>query len=118
MNQPPVLDRNHLARYTLGDAALEREVLGLFVDQIPETLDALDRAEGDEGRVMAAHTLKGSARAVGAGRLAAVAEAVERAAREGRATGALRADLAAACEEVRATIRAEGEGPSEGQRHG
>ncbi len=103
----PIIDRRHLARYTLGNAALEREVLGLFIDQIPKTLSQFDGAEDDAGRIRAAHTLKGSARAVGAQRLAEVAEAIERASREGRDVGALRRDLFTACEDVRQAITAE-----------
>ena len=36
-----VLDRNHLARYTLSEPELEREVLGLFVERLPVSLAAL-----------------------------------------------------------------------------
>jgi HPt (histidine-containing phosphotransfer) domain-containing protein len=103
----PIIDRDHLARYTLGDVALEREVLGLFVDQIPETLGQLDGAGDDEERVRAAHTLKGSARAVGAKRLAEVAEEVEKAARERREIGDLRRALDMACSDVRELIKAD-----------
>jgi HPt (histidine-containing phosphotransfer) domain-containing protein len=71
------IDLDHLRRYTLGDAHLEQEILGLFIDQAPVTLDALKRASTSKGWVMAAHTLKGSARAVGAWRLAKLAEEAE-----------------------------------------
>lgn len=104
MSQDPVLDREHLARYTLGDEQLEREVLGLFIGQVPETLAALDEARGDDDRFRAVHTLKGSARAVGAVRLANVAERAERAVREGAEFTALRQELETACGEVRAMI--------------
>ncbi len=103
----PIIDRDHLARYTLGNEALEREVLGLFVDQIPETLGQLDAAGDDATRVRAAHTLKGSALAVGAKRLADVAGKVERAARERREIGDLRRALDMACADVRELIQAE-----------
>lgn len=102
----PIIDRDHLARYTLGDAGLEQEVLGLFIDQLPETLGQLDGAQDDDGRLRAAHTLKGSARAVGAKRLAEIAEQVERAARERRDLGELRTALDRACGEVRDAIMA------------
>jgi len=40
MTQSAVLDRDHLAHITLGDEALEREVLGLFHRQAQCSLDA------------------------------------------------------------------------------
>ncbi len=60
------VDRAHLARYTLGDSGLEREVLGLFLAQIPLTIESLQFATSDRDWQIAAHTLKGSARAIGA----------------------------------------------------
>jgi HPt (histidine-containing phosphotransfer) domain-containing protein len=104
MTDRPIIDHDHLARYTLGDQALEREVLRLFVDQIPLTLEALDAATNDADRFRAAHTLKGSARAVGAVRLADVAVRLEREAREGRSIAGLRDELDRACREVRLAI--------------
>lgn len=62
----PVLDRAYLARFTFGNDALEREVLGLFADQAPRYLEALVDARDAKGWKEAAHTLKGSAAAVGA----------------------------------------------------
>lgn len=64
---------------TLGDRRLEREVLELFVRQ---TTIMLGRIVGpDRGlAAAAAHTLKGSARGVGAWRVARAAEMVESAA--------------------------------------
>jgi HPt (histidine-containing phosphotransfer) domain-containing protein len=72
------IDLVHLRRYTLGDARLEHEILWLFIGQAPTTLDALKQARTNQDWVMAAHTLKGSARAVGAQRLAKLAEQAER----------------------------------------
>jgi HPt (histidine-containing phosphotransfer) domain-containing protein len=60
------VDRAHLGSYTLGDSRLEREVLGLFLAQIPLTIESLQFAASDRDWQMAAHTLKGSGRAVGA----------------------------------------------------
>ena len=78
ITQSAVLDRNHLAHITLGDEALEREVLGLFHRQAAMLLG---RMANEAPRVIAAlaHTLTGSARSVGAWQVAAAAEAVERA---------------------------------------
>ncbi len=72
------VDLAHLRRYTLGDRGLELEILGLFVDQLPITIGALKNAPTEKEWGMAAHTLKGSARAVGAWPLATLAEGAER----------------------------------------
>ena len=78
--EPPI-DLAHLARMTLGDGALRREVLGMFLDQSRDLLDRL-AAHPREGAALA-HTLKGSARAIGAFHVAACAEAVEGVIRQG-----------------------------------
>ena len=95
------IDLVHLARTTLGDRSLEREVLQLF-DRQSTLLLARMRAAAPGGMIMLAHTLKGSARGIGAWRVARAAEALELA--EGaQASGALEA-LAAATDEARAVI--------------
>jgi HPt (histidine-containing phosphotransfer) domain-containing protein len=71
------LDLEHLRRFTLGDQSLEFEILALFAKQAPITLEALQAAGADRDWKIAAHTLKGSARAVGAWRVARLAEAAE-----------------------------------------
>jgi Hpt domain len=76
--QEAPVDLSHLRRYTLGDRRLEMEILGLFIEQAPLTVAALQRAGSDRDWVNAAHTLKGSARAVGAWSLAKLAERAER----------------------------------------
>ena len=71
------INHDHLAKYTLGDVELEREILALFVEQLPRLIDQLEGAATEHDWYVAAHTLKGSARAVGAenlGDLAALAE--------------------------------------------
>ena len=75
---PAPVDRAHLARYTLGDPRLEREILGLFLAQVPLTIESLRFAATDRAWHVAAHTLKGSCRAVGAGRLARLALEAEK----------------------------------------
>jgi HPt (histidine-containing phosphotransfer) domain-containing protein len=75
--QLPV-DLMHLRRYTMGDRDLELEILGLFADQLPITIGALKNAPSEKEWGIAAHTLKGSARAVGAWSLATIAESAER----------------------------------------
>lgn len=75
------IDLAHLRRYTLGDRRLELEILALFATQVPLTLATLRRAQSDRDWSNAAHSLKGSARAVGAWQLAELAECAERLAR-------------------------------------
>ncbi len=75
-----VIDTAHLARYTMGDVKLERELLCMFEMQAEELLAALEAARGNSREwTLAAHTLKGAARAVGAFPMAATAEALEKA---------------------------------------
>ena len=71
------IDMEHLLHYTMGDRALAREVLGLFCTQGRIYLEQLDAALEPDERKAAAHTLKGSARGVGAHEVAARAEALE-----------------------------------------
>jgi HPt (histidine-containing phosphotransfer) domain-containing protein len=80
------IDRTHLFRMTLGDHDLECEVLRLFDQQAGLLLARM--AEADASGVAAlAHTLKGSARGVGAFGVARAAEAVEDAAKTSDKTG-------------------------------
>jgi HPt (histidine-containing phosphotransfer) domain-containing protein len=72
-----VVDWDHLARQTMQDEALAREILGMFMDQSQDLLRALREARSAVDRADAAHTLKGSARAVGAFAVADAAAAVE-----------------------------------------
>jgi HPt (histidine-containing phosphotransfer) domain-containing protein len=108
MDAPQPIDFGHLRRYTLGDRGLEQEILGLFAEQLPITIGALASATTDKQWGMAAHTLKGSARAVGAWPLAALAEDAERLASNADAgmRAAIVGRLEAAAEEARAYIAA------------
>jgi HPt (histidine-containing phosphotransfer) domain-containing protein len=84
--QAPLIDLVHLSRQTLGDVALENELLRLFIVQAQQYGAWLeeDRAPGDAlKRADLTHRLKGSARAVGAFPLARAAEAYEEALRAG-----------------------------------
>ena len=78
MPSPPLapddgpIDIEHLKRMTLGDASLEREVLAMFSAQAVGLIGALATLPADAGAL--AHTLKGSARAIGAFRVADAAE--------------------------------------------
>lgn len=71
------IDRAYLARFTLGNAALEREVLELFAEQAPHYLERLREAQTRTDWQHAAHTIKGSAAAVGARRVAGLAQKAE-----------------------------------------
>jgi HPt (histidine-containing phosphotransfer) domain-containing protein len=100
-HEPPVIDERHLERMTLGDRALEREVLEIFLRQ---TIIMLERIAGAAPPLAAAtaHTLMGSARGIGAWRVARAAERLEQAA--GQSNGQ---HMAAAVEDMRAaTIEA------------
>ncbi|MFA6139161.1 MAG: Hpt domain-containing protein [Hyphomicrobium sp.] len=97
------VDLAHLSRYTLGDRGLELEILGLFVDQLPITIAALREAETEKDWGMAAHTLKGSARAVGAWPLATIAEDAER--MRGLPAAMARAAVADRLEEAACVVR-------------
>ncbi len=96
------IDLVHLARMTLGDRGLEREVLQLFVRQAAVLLDRMEAANADTV-VMLAHTLRGSAQGLGAWRVAATAEAVERAA-DVEALSRAQTSLRAAVEEASSVI--------------
>lgn len=71
------VDLVHLARYTLGNRSLEREVLELFLTQSKLYLSRLKEAVSDKAWRDAAHTIKGSARGIGAWQVATSAEAAE-----------------------------------------
>ncbi len=75
------IDETHLERMTLGDRRLEREVLELFLRQTTIMLDRIVNAPPPLAAA-AAHTLKGSARGIGAWRVARAAELLEHAAAE------------------------------------
>ena len=64
------VDLVHLARYTLGNKAFEREILDLFVSQSRVTLKYLEAAATDKEWRDQAHALLGSAKAVGARKVA------------------------------------------------
>lgn len=98
--EPPI-DRAHLFGMALGDHALEREVLALFCRQVDTLVERIRAADPPEVPALA-HTLKGSARGVGAWPMARAAEVVETAAPAELARAV--AALAAAAGETRAAI--------------
>jgi HPt (histidine-containing phosphotransfer) domain-containing protein len=81
MSSPPLapddgpIDFEHLRRMTLGDQRLKREVLAMFSAQAVSLTDMLATLPADAGAL--AHTLKGSARAIGAFGVADAANRLE-----------------------------------------
>jgi len=77
--KPTAIDETHLGRMTLGDRRLEREVLEIFLRQTAIMLERIMSAQPALAAA-AAHTLLGSARGIGAWRVARAAERLEHAA--------------------------------------
>lgn len=71
------IDLVHLSRYTLGNRSLENELLGLFRNQADVYIARLGDAGDETEWKNAAHSLKGSARGLGAWALADLAEEAE-----------------------------------------
>lgn len=99
--QAGAIDRAHLARMTFDDRDLQREVLGLFERQ-SRTLAQRLVVAAVPARALLAHTIKGSARGVGAWRVANAAAEIETACTLGR--DAPLAELDEAVAEACATI--------------
>jgi HPt (histidine-containing phosphotransfer) domain-containing protein len=100
---PPAIDMAHLSHMTLGERSLEIEVLRLFERQA-ELLLARMREVGPEGVATLAHTLSGSAKGIGAWRVAAAAEAAESAVKQHESLDPAMAGLAASVDEARRAI--------------
>jgi HPt (histidine-containing phosphotransfer) domain-containing protein len=96
------VDLVHLSRQSLGDRSLENEILRLFHSQSKLYMDRLENATTAEERKMAAHTVVGSARGLGAWKVATEAELVEQACGRGCDVTSLRE----AVEEANAYIEA------------
>jgi len=100
----PAIDLSHLGRMTLGDPGLEREVLAMFAAQAADLAERLTKIPPDA--VALAHTLKGSARAIGAMRVADAAAGLEEAMRAGTPTATPLAALREAVTEANSAIDA------------
>ncbi len=74
-----ILNLTHLSRYTINDKALELELLGMFREQLQFQTQMLAAAENAEDWNIAAHSLKGAARSIGAERISRSACALEKA---------------------------------------
>jgi HPt (histidine-containing phosphotransfer) domain-containing protein len=110
MPSPPLapddgpIDFEHLSRMTLGDAGLEQEVLAMFVAQSTTLVSTLAAMPADASAL--AHTLKGSARAIGAFSVADASARLEAAIARGFDTSAALAELGETVAEARAAIEA------------
>ncbi|EGP06555.1 Hpt domain-containing protein [Bradyrhizobiaceae bacterium SG-6C] len=108
MPSPPLvpeesaIDVQHLGRMTLGEAALEAEVLALFAAQSGELIARLKVMPPDAAAL--AHTLKGSARAIGAFRVAEAALGLEAAMKNGGDVSSAITRLQETVAEARETI--------------
>ena len=110
MPSPPLvpdlgpIDFAHLQRMTLGDDSLEREVLGMFSAQASGLLGALADLPADAAAL--AHTLKGSARAIGAFAVADAAARLEAQLKAGNDTAVALVELDVAVTQACAAIDA------------
>jgi HPt (histidine-containing phosphotransfer) domain-containing protein len=110
MPSPPLapddgpIDIDHLRRMTLGDARLEREVLAMFAAQSVSLIATLVSLPANA--VALAHTLKGSARAIGAFRVADAAQSLEAAIRDGDEPTEALAELHEAITQARMAVDA------------
>lgn len=82
------IDFDHLNRYVGGDPDLTREVFGLFRNQVEMWGKGLKADADDEVWESVTHTLKGSARAVGAMALSEACENAESITGDDRRPGA------------------------------
>jgi HPt (histidine-containing phosphotransfer) domain-containing protein len=103
------IDLVRLARHCLGDQDLELELLEMFDRQATKVIAQLTEIASDNFKVSAdlAHTLKGSALAVGANRVARAAERLEALCDDSPGQSALAAalaSLAASVSEAREAI--------------
>ncbi len=72
------VDYEHLHSQAAGDKSVMREVLKLFVEHAKQVIDELERASDEKTWKLWTHTLKGSARGVGAFAVADAAADAER----------------------------------------
>jgi len=103
---PSPIDFAYLRRYTFGDASLEREVLELFCNHAPCLIAALKSASSEKAWRNAAHSLKGSALALGAREVAREAERAEAASTRYDEANDIVPNLERAVDEVRRFVAA------------
>jgi HPt (histidine-containing phosphotransfer) domain-containing protein len=77
VSELPALDVEHLHRFTGADLDLEEEIFDLFLKNGERYLKTIAQSESAEARRIAAHSLKGSARGIGAMQVEHVAQQLE-----------------------------------------
>jgi HPt (histidine-containing phosphotransfer) domain-containing protein len=108
MPSPPLvpddgpINTDHLSRMVLGDSDLEREVLAMFSAQAVQLIGKLAKLPPDAAAL--AHTLKGSASAIGAFAVEDAAAGLEAAIQNGEDPSLALAELHEAVAVVRAAI--------------
>jgi HPt (histidine-containing phosphotransfer) domain-containing protein len=71
-----IIDIDHLDQQTFADKDLKREVLGMFLEQAPLLIEAMEAGHGAV-RSDTAHRLRGSCLAIGAVAMAEAVSAIE-----------------------------------------
>lgn len=99
------IDLAHLASQTGGDKTLEEEVLHLFVRQAALLSRDLKVNSDCDQRKRLAHTLKGTARSVGAFKVAELAEAIEEAPTEQKRVTQLVKQVDTTCDYIASLLR-------------
>lgn len=107
LTDPAIFDRQHLSQYTGGDDALEGELIGLFLAQFTPVRAQLADAATEQDWKFAAHSIKGSARSIGAPRIATLAEEIEEIGLDGPAER--RTDVLTELDQAMAAFAAEAE---------
>ena len=83
VNKKSIIDIAHLDEMTMGDSSLKSEVLGLFRQQAEIWVKLLEPETETPNWMVGAHTIKGSARSIGAWGLADICGGAEEAAKSG-----------------------------------
>ena len=78
INHSKPIDLVHLSRQTFGSKELENEVLNLFISHSRQCLKRLEAAQTNKEWIDLMHTIKGSARGVGAWKAGDCAENFEK----------------------------------------
>ncbi|MEL6920525.1 MAG: Hpt domain-containing protein [Pseudomonadota bacterium] len=101
----PPIDLQFLSAQAGDDRMLVEELLHMFVKQVRGLANTMNNSDDIEAILSAAHTLKGTARAVGALAIEESAEAVENASAARSQVKALNAEIDAACDYVASLLR-------------
>ncbi|MEO1703582.1 MAG: Hpt domain-containing protein [Pseudomonadota bacterium] len=99
------IDLKFLSAQAGHDRQLVEELLHMFVKQVRSLSHTMNNAEDMEAVLRAAHTLKGTARAVGAARIEERVEALEQDRQSKQCLDALSREVDAACDYVASLLR-------------